>query len=295
MMRLSALFPASSIVRDAEVRFTHPPRTTRKKAACYALDDTAVQLANANPNIAAILTTPELANLVHTEKGCSISSAPKAAFYALHNALFRNGSMALHGVSNIHPTAKIAATVVIGKNVIIESGVTIGAHAVLEDFTIVGAETLIGPHAVIGGRGLQDTFVGGENTIIEFAGGVRIGRRCEILSAALIQRPYFADYTEIGDDVKLGPGASIGHGAHIGRATCVGARSVVAGTAKIGCDVWIGPASAISDGIEIGDRARVQLGSVVVRSVPDGEVVSGNFALPHSQHLRIHTRNRHDR
>ncbi len=294
-MRLAQFFSSTSVVRDADVQLTHPPRSPRAGAACYALEEAAIHLANENPNVTAVITTTALAGAVGAEKGCVVVDEPKAAFYALHNALFTAGSMALHGESQIHESARIAPTAVVGRNVIIESGVTIGAHAVIEDFSMIGAGTLIGPHVVIGGRGLQDTFVGGENTIIEFAGGVRIGKRCEILSAALIQRPYFSDYTEIGDDVKLGPGASIGHGCIIGRATCIGARAVLAGTARIGSDVWVGPAAVISDGIEIGDRARVQLGSVVIRAVPAGEVVSGNFALPHSQHLRVHTRHRHDR
>ena len=294
-MRLALFFPSTNVLRDATVQLTHPPRSSRAGAICYALEEAAIHLANANPNVAAVITTTALAGAVSKEKGCVVFDEPKAAFYSLHNALVGAGSMALHCESRIHASARIALTAVIGKNVVIESGVTIGAHAVIEDFTIIGAETLIGPHVVIGGRGLQDTFVGGKNMIIEFAGGVRIGKRCEVLSAALIQRPYFSDYTEIGDDVKLGPGASVGHGCIIGRATCIGARAVLAGTARIGSDVWVGPAAVISDGIEIGDRARVQLGSVVIRAVPAGEVVSGNFALPHSQNLRIHTRNRHDR
>lgn len=294
-MRLALFFPSTNVLRDAIVQLTHPPRSPRAGAICYALEEAAIHLANANPNVAAVITTSALADAVGAEKGCVVFDEPKAAFYALHNALFSAGSMALHGESQVHASARIAPTAVIGKHVVIESGVSIGAHAVIEDFTVIGAGTLIGPHVVIGGRGLQDTFVDGRNTIIEFAGGVRIGKRCEILSAVLIQRPYFSDYTEIGDDVKLGPGASIGHGCVICRATCIGARAVLAGTARIGSDVWVGPGAVISDGIEIGDRARVQLGSVVIRTVPVGEVVSGNFALPHSQHLRIHTRHRHDR
>ncbi len=292
---LAEFLPAGSVLRDAAVAITLPPRAAQPGAVCYAVEEGAIRLANANPNVAAVLTMAALAGEVAAEKGCAVSEQPKAAFFALHNALCRSGVMRLHDGESIDPTAIIAPTAVLGRHVAVGPGVRIGAHAVLEDHTIVGAETLIGPHAVIGGRGLQDTLVAGRNVLVEFAGGVRIGERCEILSGALIQRPYLCAWTEIGDDAKLGPGASVGHGCRVGRATYIGARAVVAGNVRIGDGVWIGPAAVLSDDLEIGDGARVILGSVVLRSVPAGDVVSGNFALSHARHLRIHTRHRHER
>lgn len=281
-------------MRDAAVTAALSPQSHLPQVVCYALEETAVQTANRNPNIAAVITTPALATYVVSEKGCVTSADPKSTFYEVHNALCRAGISALHSQSSIASTAEIHASASIGRNVVIEAGVRVGAQAVIEDHSIIGEGTIIAPHVVIGGRGLQNTFVDGRNVFVEFAGGVRIGRRCEILSAALVQRPYLCAYTEIADDVKLGPGASIGHDCSIGRASMIGARSVLAGRCRVGEEVWIGPGAIVSDALTIGDGARVQLGSVVIRNVPAGEVVSGNFALSHPQHLRIHTRFRHE-
>lgn len=294
-MLLSLLCTQAPVLRDATIAVALPPKARQPQAVCYALDSNAVALANENPNIAAVITTPELAETVAASKGVVATPLPKGAFYEVHNALCRAGISPLHEESFIDPTAVIDPTVRIGRNVVIKAGVRIGAHAVIEDFTIIGEETLIGPHVVIGGRGLQDTIVDGRNVMVEFAGGVRIGQRCEILSAALIQRPYLCAYTEISDDAKLGPNASVGHDCHIGRATFVGSRALVAGHCRVGDHVWIGAGAIVSDGLTVGDHARVQLGSVVIRNVPANEAVSGNFALSHSQHLRIHTRLRHER
>lgn len=294
-MLLSSLCSQVPILRDATVALALPPKARQAQAICYALDQNAVTLANENPNIAAVITLPELAESVDKKKGCIATPLPKGVFYQVHNALCRARVSPLHKEAFIDPTAVIAPTASIGRNVVIKAGVRIDAHAVIEDFTIIGEETFVGPHVVIGGRGLQDTIVDGRNVMVEFAGGVRIGQRCEILSAALIQRPYLCAYTEISDDTKLGPSASVGHDCHIGRATFVGSRALVAGHCRIGDQVWIGAGAIISDGLTVGDSARVQLGSVVIRSVPANEVVSGNFALSHSQHLRLHTRFRHER
>jgi UDP-3-O-[3-hydroxymyristoyl] glucosamine N-acyltransferase len=297
MLRLSAIFrTAAMVVRDAEVLFTLGPNALRPGALCYALNAALIEKANRNPHIAAVITTPELAEAVAGEKGCLISSLPRLDFYRFHNELCRSGGNRLHhGETTVDPTASLGPGVILGRSVVVGPGVRIGAHAVVDDYTLLGANTVIGAHVVIGGRALHNTWVDGENVLLEIAGGVKIGARCEILSGALIQRSYLSEYTEIGDDAKLGPGSSVGHGCTVGRASSIGTRSVVAGNAKIGEEVLIGPGSVISDAVQIGDRAQVKLGSVVIANVPGDEAVSGNFALSHTQHLRLYTRQRHER
>lgn len=293
-MQLSAFFAAPDVVRDAWVRFGLPPGAQRGESVCYATSLEALAKANANENLAAIITTAELAGKVAAGKGCVISPWPQLAFYVLHNALCRGGESQWRSETSIDASASIDPSARLGRHVSIGANVRISAYAVLEDFTSVGAGSWIGPHAVIGGRGLQDTLVNGHNVIVECAGGVQIGERCEILSGALIQRPYLCERTEIGDDTKLGPGASVGHNCLVGRRTILGARALIAGNCQVGDDVWIGAGAIISDAICIGNGARVQLGSVVVHKVPAAEVVSGNFALPHAKHLRFHTRQRYE-
>ncbi len=294
MTLLSSFLPESRIRRDAEISLTFRPSATTPGAVCYANTAALVGIANANSNISAVITTPDLADLVAAAKGCVESASPREEFYTLHNALCRSGDNQLRTEESfVHPTATLAPGVVLGQRVSVGPGVRIGAGAVLEDNTIVGENTVIGAHVVIGGRGLYNTFIDGRNVLVECAGGVRIGRRCEILSTALIQRSYLCEFTEIGDDSKLAPGASVGHGCRVGRATSVGARAVVGGNTSVGDNVWIGPSSVIADALMIGNDAQVKLGSVVVRNVNAGETVSGNFALSHAQHLRIYTRQRH--
>ena len=291
-IQLSAVFSAGEVARDAAVALTFGPASTRPGAVCYALDSGILAIANANPNIVAVITTPALADRVDLEKGCVVHPQPQGAFYQIHNRLFDEGLLRPHGRSEIHPTARVALSAVIGRNVVLGPGVVIDHGAVVDDFTIVGEQTYVGPHATIGGRGVYNTFLDGRNFLIRCAGAVQIGDRCEILSGAVIAKSYLCEFTELADDVKIGSRASVGHGCRIGAATIIGANSVIAGNVTVGKQVWTGPNVAIADGLTVGDQARALMGSVVIHHVPAGETVSGNFALPHAVHLRNFVRQR---
>jgi UDP-3-O-[3-hydroxymyristoyl] glucosamine N-acyltransferase len=137
---------------------------------------------------------------------------------------------------------------------------------------------------------MLNTLVGGQSFPLLFAGGVKIGYRCEILTNAVIQRPYQAFYTNIGDDCKISVKAVVGHGVSIGRGTMVAGNAQISGDVVIGEEVWIGPSVTIASAVSVGDRAQVKLGSVVVSDVQPGQHVSGNFAVDHVRQLRFHGR-----
>ena len=292
-MQLSELFPAREVIRDAAVALTFGPASEQPGSVCYGLDPAILATANANPNIAAVITTPEFADRVDAEKGCVLHSRPQQAFYDVHNRLFHEGRLHPHDLSEIHPTAQVASSAVIGSNVVLGRGVVVDHGATLDDFTIVGEETYIGPNATIGTRGVYNTHVEGRNVFVHCAGAVRIGRRCEILAGAAIVKSYLREFTDIADDVKIGARASVGHGCRIGEASIIGVGSVIAGNATVGRQVWIGPNVAVAEGRVIGDQAQALIGSVVIRNVAAGESVSGNFALSHAVHLQQIIRRRH--
>jgi UDP-3-O-[3-hydroxymyristoyl] glucosamine N-acyltransferase len=61
---------------------------------------------------------------------------------------------------------------------------------------------------------------------------------------------------------------------------------VIAGRARIGAKAWIGASAVVSNAVRVGEGARVRLGAMVIRDVPDGASVSGNFAVDHARTLR---------
>ena len=77
----------------------------------------------------------------------------------------------------------------------------------------------------------------------------------------------------------------IAHGVKIGKNVMVVANSGIGGRTVIGDDCWIGFASTLRNGITIGDRARVNMGSVVTKSVASGGSVTGNFAINHEDFI----------
>ena len=292
--RLADFFPAAELKRDGVFAWTLYPRAARPQALCYALTEEILELVNANPNITCVITAAPLVDRVASGKGVAVAARPQEAYYQLHNRLFREGRMKVHQEHAIHPGAIIAPTAVIGKNVVIGRDVTIGHHAVIEDYSIIGEGTLVGPHACIGSRGMQNTRFEGEFLRVEFAGGVKIGRNCEILTAAVVQKPYHCDYTEIGDATQISVKANVGHGVKIGSRTLVGGNAQIGGNTVIGDDVWIGQSATLADGLQIGNAAQIKMASAVVRNVPAGEAVSGNFALNHNRNLKQYTRLQHE-
>ncbi len=272
--------------RDALVEHTYYADSKLKNSTCFVLSFKFLNEANENDNISAIITTKDLAPQVSDAKGLVISDNPKRDFFNLHNMLLQNNLNRLHVEHFIDTSAKIADTAIIeqdvyiGKNVIIEDFVVIKSKTIIED------DTYIASNVVIGARGMHNTLVDGEFVNVEDAGGVHIGRDCEILSGAVIQKSYFSEFTKIGDQTKISVGVKVGHGCVIGKRTLVAGSAQLAGYNTIGDNVWVGPSSVLAHGLTIGDKAQIKLGSVVVKDVKAHEEVSGNFAYNHNKRIR---------
>ena len=289
-MNLSDCFDRKDIVRDSNFRKTMFPKSLEPLSICYAVEELGLEVATGNPNISAIITTRQFASHVHEPCGLVVVESPQLAYYQLHNNLVKNGLIRFGPEHFIHPTAQIAPTAVLGNPVLISEGVTVGHRAIIGDNTAIGAGTYIGEDVVTSIRSMQNTRINGRFFPIEYAGGVKIGSHCQVLTGSIISKPYQAFYTEIGDDSIINLRVIIGHGVKIGQGAMVAGNNLIAGNVLIGENVWIGPSVTIRDGIKIGDRAKVRIGSVVIQDVGQDEEVSGNFAVPHKQQLRIYTR-----
>lgn len=79
----------------------------------------------------------------------------------------------------------------------------------------------------------------------------------------------------------------VAHDCQIGKRVTITACSEISGRVEIGDDAYLGPNCTISNGVRIGAKATVTIGSVVVRDVAEGARVTGNFALPHENWLKL--------
>jgi len=273
-------------VRDAEIQHTYYANSPLSNSVCFVLNLEFLIQANKNTNITAIITTKELSNEVEDTKGLVISDNPKKDFFNLHNVLLENKLNIVDVERYIDKSARIASTAKISDNVFIGKNVIIEDFVVIKSNTIIEENTYIASNVVIGARGMHNTMVDGKFLHVEDAGGVHIGKNCEVLAGAVIQKSYFAEFTKIGNQTKISVGVKVGHGCLIGERTLVAGSVQLAGYNLIGDDVWIGPSSVLAHGLTIGNNAQIKLGSVVVKDVKEREEVSGNFAYNHTKRIR---------
>ena len=287
-MKLSNFFSKEKLYRDADVTLTHFANQSIDGIVCFALNENFIAQANKNNAVKAVITQEQYKDLVDRNKGLVISENPKKDYYLLHNYMFLNGEMILVKEGYIDPSAQISPTAIIESNVIIGKNVIIGDYTIVKNQSVVGDNTYIGSHCIIGARGLNNTRIDDTFIYVHDAGGVSIGKECEILDGSIIQKSIHKEMTRIGDITKISVKVNIGHGTIIGKRTLVAGNAQIAGYVTIGNDVWIGPSAVIAHNLKIGDNVEVKLGSVVVKSVKTNRAVSGNFAYDHTQHLKNH-------
>lgn len=285
-MLLSEITSIENIKIDGFFSITMFPTSNVPQSICYASNKKTIDIINANDNISAVITLPELIPLLNNTKGIMASDQPEKVYYDLHNKLAEQNFFRIVPEKYVSSSAKIASSAIIADNVIIHDNVEISHNVQINNNTIIGAGTFIGPNAIIGTKGMQNLKLDGKKFNVLYAGGVKIGQRCEVLTNAIIQKPYQAFFTEIGDDTQISVKVSIGHGCKIGNNCMIAGNGTIAGNVKMGNNVWMGPSSTIGDGLHIGSNAKIMIGSIVAKNVNESEIVSGNFALDHSKQLK---------
>ncbi|MBA1321431.1 DapH/DapD/GlmU-related protein [Pseudomonas plecoglossicida] len=245
-------------------------------------------------SIAGVICPPDLADKIPPELGCALSENPVRDAYSIHGSLTQTRDhywttfeSQVHESVIVHPTAYISPT-----NVIIEKGCKIGPNVTIMDKVIIGQGTSVGANSVIGTDAYEMTSVEGKPTLIDQAGGVKIGKGCVILSGVTISRSTFPTWTKIGDYCSFDNLVHIAHDCQLGNRVKMTACSMLSGRALIGDDVYIGPNATISNGIHIGERSTVSIGSVVVFDTPSDTRVTGNFAMEHKSFMRNLVKNK---
>jgi UDP-3-O-[3-hydroxymyristoyl] glucosamine N-acyltransferase len=284
-MELRDFFDKTQIKRDCYFETTYSPNHSTNKSIAYAPSEPIVYKLNKDENVAAIIVLESLVSFVDDNKGIIVSQNPQKTYYELHNDLVRKGMIRLIEKNYIDETAKIDKSACISENVWIGKNVKIGIGVIIKDNTYIEDNCVIDDYAVIGSGGLQNTTINNETYFLESAGGVNIGRNSQILTGSIIQKPYQAFFTKIGDNTKISNRTIIGHGVQIGSNVIISGNSLVSGNVIIGNSVWIGPSSTIRDGIKIGSKSKIRLGSVVLTDVAENEDISGNFAYNHNRNM----------
>ena len=199
----------------------------------------------------------------------------------------------------VHPSAVVAPTAKLGREVYLGPLCSVGEHSVIGDESVLHAGVHVYSHVRIGRRVTihsgtilgADGFgyergPGGELTRFPHLGGVVIDDDVEIGANTCIDRGTLAD-TFVGRGARIDNLVHLAHNTRVGEHAAVIAHAMVGGSTQIGARAWIAPSACLRDRIRIGDDAVVGLGAVVTRGVPNGVTVFGSPARPEAEQRRL--------
>ena len=188
------------------------------------------------------------------------------------------------GISNnasISDSSKIGSNCYIGHNVDIGDNCVIGNNTIIYDRvsivqnTTIGNNCIIQPGVTIGADGFAfERYDNGETIRFPHIKGVKIGNNVEICANTNIARGSLSD-TIIGDGTKIDAMVQIAHNVVIGRNSEITTGTIIGGSTRIGEMCWTGLNSTLKDNIRLGDNVLVAAGAVVIRDVPDKDIVAG--------------------
>jgi len=273
----------------------------------------------ANPKYSYLMKTTKASALitsrdpVDTDKPVIQTDNPSLAFTKVVELVAPNGVRHPQG---IHPTAVIAKSAHVGKNVaigaytVIEGNVAIGDDTIIYGGCYIGHHTHIGEHcliyphvdirerseignrviihcgAVIGSDGFGFATVKGVREKIPQIGSVLVEDDVEIGANVTIDRARF-DKTIIGRGTKIDNLVQIAHNVVIGENCIIVAQAGISGSTTLGKGVILAGQTGVVGHIVIGDGAVIAAQAGVTKSVPPGIKVSGYPAKPHEVSKRV--------
>ncbi|HEU4338806.1 MAG TPA: UDP-3-O-(3-hydroxymyristoyl)glucosamine N-acyltransferase [Planctomycetota bacterium] len=261
----------------------------RTKAGAIVVSDKA-----AAPSIPAIVVKdPNLAFIEIARQFAVASPAPEgvhpSAVIAPSAALGKNVSVGAHSVidagaaigdgTTIHPLVHVGASVRIGRDSILYSGVSIRERCVLGDRVIVHCGT------VIGSDGFGFATVDGVHHKIPQTGIVVIEDDVELGANCTVDRAR-TDKTVIKRGTKLDNLVHIGHNSIIGEHVLMAAMVAVAGSVKVEHHAMLGGQVAVGGHLTVGAGGILTGQAGLSKDLPPGAMYSGTPAGPHLGRMR---------
>lgn len=225
---------------------------------------------------------------------------PSIAFSKIINAVYPDRIPHPKGV---HPSAVIAKTAKVGRNVgvgpyvVIEDGASIGDGTVIYPLSYIGKNSKVGndcifypnttireeitigdrvimhPGCVIGSDGFgYDTKPDGSHVKIPQMGTVVIEDDVELGSCVTVDRARF-NKTVIGKGSKIDNLVQIAHNVIIGPYCLVAAQSGISGSCELGRNVVMGGQVGLAQHIKLGDFVMVGAQSGVTKSFPQPKTI----------------------
>ena len=199
------------------------------------------------------------------------------AFFVERKAPGIHPSAIIDPGSRIDPSAQISAGCVVGKAVI-GANTILMPNVVVYDNVSIGSNCLIQAGVVIGTDGLGCTRdEKGRLTKFPHLGGVVIGNDVEIGANSQIAKGSLSD-TIIENGCKMNGLCFIAHNCQLEENVWITGNTMLCGSVHVGKNTTIFSSVIIRDQRTIGCGVTIGMGSVVTKSIPDGETWLGNPA-----------------
>lgn len=206
--------------------------------------------------------------------------------------------------ATVKPDVSIGPFVIIEQNAFISSGCIIGGGSYIGKNCHIGRRTLIHPRTsvldestigerviihsgtVIGSDGYGFVTHKGKHIKIPQVGNVIIGDDVEIGANVTIDRGTTGS-TRIGTGTKIDNLVHIAHNVQVGEHCLLLGQSGISGSTTVGNNVTLAGQAGIIGHVTIGDNVIIGGKAGVIGNVPAGSVVSGYFARPHRDAMKI--------
>ncbi|MBK8871519.1 MAG: UDP-3-O-(3-hydroxymyristoyl)glucosamine N-acyltransferase [Elusimicrobia bacterium] len=216
----------------------------------------------------------------------------------------------IHPTAVIAPTAKLGRNVTVGAHTVVEDGAVIGDNCILypqvyvgfdvtmgsdclvyprvtiRERTTIGSRCIFQPGVVIGGDGFGFTLAQGRHYKIPQVGTVVIEDDVEIQANSTIDRGAVG-VTRIGRGTKIDNLVQVAHGVEFGSDGLVAALTGIAGSTKIGHHVTLAAQVGVVGHIEIGDHVVAAARSGISHSLKPNQVVWGTPAQPIQDEIKL--------
>ncbi len=266
----------------------------------FAEDECSLQAAVASEAGAILALDRVMASTETREQRLLPVADPRYAFALIAHEFARFADQAPE--SQIHPSAVVDATAVLGRRVHIGAGATVGARARLGDDVVLGSRAVIADDVVLGdrvivqaGAVLGSTGFGyvrhrqtGEYLLFPQQGALVVEDDVEIGANTTIDRGALEE-TRIGKGTKIDNLVHIGHNCRIGRNVVIAAQVGISGScvvedgAVLAGQVGISDHCHIGPAVILGGQAGVYRGKTVTGP---GEIFAGTPAEPLREQMK---------
>lgn len=261
-----------------------------------------------------VLIVPESTDLTALNKAVILSDNPQFSF-ARAIPWLTSPELIGNRISGIHPSAQVAESAQLGKDV------SVGALSVIGENTEIGTCSVIGAGCII-----EDNVRLGHDCLLHsrvtIAHRVEVGDRCILHSGVVLGSDGFGLALDaekwqkipqigaviIGDDVEIGANTTVDRGAiddtiieegckldnliqvahnvRIGAHTAIAACVGIAGSANIGRHCRISGAAVVLGHLSVADHVTVNAMSMVTKDIKQAGVYSSSAPLMESSEWR---------